>query len=100
MACHRVNFSYRGLYIEALISPYQAADYYHPPEGGECEDYTFEVEDIDEVLLYLELSTEGLDELVRGYYRLYGRLPKQLKDRIKHEWDIPEEATTEFWQIS
>lgn len=96
---YAIDFSYRGLAVSATIDSYDAGDRMQPPEGGTCEDLDWEVEDIDEVLLHVELSTEGLDQMIRGFYRIFGRLPATLVARIERDWndDLYSEATDYFW---
>lgn len=98
---YTINFTYRGLAIEAKMEEYTPAvltlsngDPGYPAEGGGCESYTWEVDDLDEVLLWLELSAEGMDIIVRGFYKTFGRLSSELRKKIDREWgmDIEFEA--------
>lgn len=96
---YSVDFTYRGLFVMAKLEPYDPGDRMQPPEGGAAYEVEWEVEDIDELLLHLELSTEGLDNMVRAHYRLLGHLPKTLATRIERDWgdDLLHEATEFFW---
>lgn len=105
MKSQTINLTYQGLLIEAEIEDFDPGvrtfangDPGYPPEGGYCEFYTWEVEDIDEVLENLEQSAEGYDQLVRGYYSLYRCLPDVLVKRINRDWDESiREAAEEYF---
>jgi len=83
-----MDFRYRGLEVTCTVTPYVKATWLDPPEGGECEDIEWKVDDIDELLMHLELPTEGLDQMVRGYFKIMGRLPRTLVDKIDRTFDI------------
>ncbi len=105
---YSVEFDYRGLDVSAKINIYTPAvltlrngDPGYPAEGGDCESFTWEVGDLDEVLVWLELS-EQEDRLARITYRMSGRLPVSLFRKINHDWaaDICENAEDVFWNES
>jgi len=97
---YSIDLTYRGLAIEATIDEYDRGSYWQPPEGGTCDDFTWEVDDIDELLGELELESEGLERMVRAFYRMFERLPATLKARIDRDWedDIYQRATDYFWE--
>jgi len=103
---YQVDMTFRGLALDASVEDYDPGvhtfsngDPGYPPSGGNCEDFSWEIEDIDEVLLELELSTEGLDNMVRAFYRMFGRLPETLVKKIDEEWaeDIMDAVDDYFW---
>lgn len=96
---YTINFTYRGLAIEAKMDEYTPAvltlsngDPGYPAEGGGCESYTWEVDDLDEVLLWLELPTDILYRLAKAVFLKIGKLPIDLVRKIDREWDIEFEA--------
>lgn len=84
--------------MEGEFSPRVPATWLDPPEGGDLERLEWHVEDIDEVLLYLELRTEGFDEMVRAHWRRCGRLPRVLVDRIERDWNLEIHAQQAYWE--
>lgn len=103
----QICFNYRGLEIEAEIEDYipgqwtlSNGDPGYPDEGGTCESFTWDVEDVDEVLSYLELRTDFLHDMVLAFYRMFGRLPDVLVEKLEDEWtdDIYIAAEEEFWR--
>lgn len=87
-----MNFHHRGLYCTCSVTPRVPATWLQPPEGGEVEDLEWEVDDIDEVLSWLELSSEGLDQMIRGFFKICNSLPQTLVDRIDRDWNIEDAA--------
>tara|TARA_R110000796_G_scaffold220804_1_gene336873 strand:+ start:45 stop:320 length:276 start_codon:yes stop_codon:yes gene_type:complete len=77
-----MKFYFRGLEVDAEMSPVDPGDWLNPPTGGDCEDYTWEVDDINEVLEHL-----GLDGRARDCYEKTGELPAKVVERINQEWD-------------
>lgn len=99
-----VNLTFRGLNIEAEMEEYDPGvrtypngDPGYPPSGGGCAGYTWDVDDIGEVLRELEIEEE-LRGPIRGFVRSLGRLPKFVTWMIDDRWadDIAEAACEEF----
>lgn len=104
---YSVDLTFRGLAIDAEIEDYDPGvrtfsngDPGYPPSGGCCYDFDWEVDDIDELLCELEIESEGVENMVRAFYRICGKLPDTLIKRIERDWeeDIMEAATEYFWQ--
>ena len=86
-----MNFTHRGLHCTCSVTPRVPATWLQPPEGGEVEDLEWEVDDIDEVLEYAELD-EGLENMIRGFFKICNTLPRTLVDKIDREWNIEDAA--------
>lgn len=104
---YSIDLVYRGLAIDAEIEDYDLGvhtfsngDPGYPPSGGGCESFEWSVDDIDEFLCELELESEGVERMVRGFYKLTYKLPATLIEKVDREWedDIMERATEHFWQ--
>jgi len=87
-----MDLYHRGLYITCTVTPHVAATWLQPAEGGEVEDVEWEVDDIVEVLEWLELPTARLDCMVIGFYKVMGRLPKSVADLVDRDFNITEAA--------
>ena len=96
---HTTKFNYRGLAVTAQINEYWGGDWENPPEGGDCFDYDWEVADIDELLRECAIGGEGVDQMIRALWRITGRLPVALENRIDLKWqeDITRTAEEYSW---
>tara|TARA_R110000737_G_scaffold47134_7_gene67107 strand:+ start:19502 stop:19792 length:291 start_codon:yes stop_codon:yes gene_type:complete len=93
-----MRFTYRGLDAECRFTKYTPATWIDPPEGGEVEDLTWEIEDIDAVLSWLELNvSEPVEDMVRTVFRLTGKVPQSITDKINRWHDDIELAAYEEW---
>ena len=104
---YSIDLTYRGLAIDAEIEDYDPGvhtfsngDPGYPPSGGCCESFTWVVDDIDEVLCELEIESEGVENMVRAFYRMFNRLPSTLVEKIDRDWEegIMDAATEHFWE--
>lgn len=96
MSSYTINFTHRGLDVDASIDEHVPGSRWIEPEGGTCDRVAWDVEDIEEVLMEFEFS-QGVERMVLGYFKLFKRLPQALVDRINREWDLEHEATDYFW---
>jgi hypothetical protein len=103
---YSVSLTYRGLSIDAEIEDYDPGvhtfsngDPGYPPEGGTCESFTWAVDDIDEVLESLEITSEAVENMIRACYKYTNALPPIIAKKIDDEWeeDIFDAATEHFW---
>jgi hypothetical protein len=74
------------------VTEYVRATWLQPAEGGECEDIEWDIADIDEVLGWLELESEGVENMLRGFFKIMGRLPQLVVDKIDSTWNIEDAA--------
>jgi hypothetical protein len=89
---YEVQFSFKGLRVEAVISDYWSGDREQPPEGGTCESFSWSVEDVWELILELQLP-----EMVAAFFGLFGRLPKTVEAKIEREFNLAGEVEEYFW---
>ena len=84
---------YRGLRVEGDVDPYVSgvrpslSHDGHPEEGGGCWEHSWDVADINEVLLHLGLS-EGIQRMIHGYFILFGYLPNTIVWHIDTTWEL------------
>lgn len=88
--------------MEATISDYHPGvhtlsngDPGYPPEGGECESYTWEVEDLDEVLEALEITSEHVECWIRAVYKFTYHLPPIIARKIADTWEADIQTAAE-----
>ena len=84
-----ITFPFQGLEVTAEISPYDKGTWMEPPSGGEVEDYTFVVDDLDEVLAWGDLvESESVERMLMALFGFTGgTVPQILLDKIGRVWD-------------
>lgn len=90
-----IEFEYHGLWVMAEIDPYDRGDYDTPPSGGTVEHLGWEVDDLDEVLLWAELESAEAEAEVEAYFDEHGDLPPFLRDAIEDAWAVALEEAAE-----
>lgn len=74
---------YQGLRIEATFSPKVPATWEDPPEGGDLQSLSWSVEDLNEVLGWLDI-----DYLEEYECRALGFIPNWYAAIIDSTWDL------------
>jgi hypothetical protein len=82
-----LQFKHQGLWVEADLSPFVKATRMDPPEGGDVESLEWMVEDLDELMEYLNMSS-WKEENVRRFYLELGHLPQDIISLIDARWDL------------
>ena len=90
------QFKYRGLWIEATFSEMVPSTWMDPPEGVELQSMTWDVEDLDELIGWLDISTEE-DEALTEFFTNLGYLPNHITTLIETTWDLEQAATEDYY---
>ncbi len=94
---HTIEFSTRGLAVTAEIEEVDHGSREDPPSGGAAESISWEVEDIDEVMEWLDIESAPVEEFVLAYFKHMGRLPLFMRRKIDDGWDLEDKAEAYFW---
>ena len=93
-----MRFNYRGLACDVDFTAYVPSTWLQPPEYPEIANLTWEIEDLEEVLCWLELDvSEHVEDMVRTVFRLTGKVPQSITDKINSRIEDIDRAACEEW---